>query len=91
MNQKTLRALIREVIKEEHGEVTVTKGAKSSSGGKKSWGSRVSSWLGWGDADQSKEDEELLDEDDDAEGPPDISGGPSPDLGISGGGSDSDE
>jgi hypothetical protein len=82
MNQKTLRALIREVIKEEEGEVTVTKGPRQSKS--KSWTSSISSWLGFGDADQSKEDEELLDEDDDAESvPADMSGGPSPDLGIS--------
>ena len=56
-SNQILRALIREVIREDVGDVTVSRGPR-----KKSIGSRVASWFGFGDADESNVDEEILDE-----------------------------
>jgi len=56
-SNQILRALIREILEEDVGEVTVTRGPR-----KKSLGSRVKSWFGFGDADESNADEEILDE-----------------------------
>ena len=63
MNQAALRALIRNILLEEVGEVTVSRGNRSSSGsGGGGMFSAVSSFL-FGDADESNFDEEILDED----------------------------
>jgi hypothetical protein len=56
MNNKALRILIKEIILSEYGQVTVTKGPKRSP----SIGSRIRSYFF--DADESEEDEEILDE-----------------------------
>ena len=69
MDKKILRALIREIIQEDVGEVTVTKGPRSStkSGGIASRAfTAVSSFL-FGDVDESNFDEEILDEDEEDE------------------------
>ena len=62
MKEKNLRRLIRCILL-EHGEVTVTKGTRSS-GGSSGGGGFIDSIVGFfADADESNCDEEVLDED----------------------------
>jgi len=63
MNPQILRTLIREILKEEAGEVTISRGPR-----KKSPVKRFTSWVGsFFDADESNADEEILDEDEEYE------------------------
>jgi|1_EtaG_2_1085319.scaffolds.fasta_scaffold02574_12 hypothetical protein len=73
MNPKILRALIREIIQEDVGSVSVSTSTRSKK--KKSWASRAGSaagslwkgYVGLFSADESNADEEILDEDEEDE------------------------
>ena len=63
MSSKILRALIREMLEEDVGSVTVSKGPRRRSVAQRA-ASAVGSFF-FGDADESNKDEEVLDETDD--------------------------
>ena len=65
MNENILRELIREMLEEEVGQVTVTRGSRSPSIGQRA-ASAVGNFF-FGDADESTTDEEILDETDEDE------------------------
>ena len=63
MNHKILQALIREILKEDYGSVTVNKPPKKKSLVSRAW----SGYVGLFSADESSADEEILDEDEEDE------------------------
>ena len=64
MNHKILQALIREILKEDYGSVTVNKPPKKKSLVSRAWSGYVGLFTS---ADESSADEEILDEDEDDE------------------------